>query len=96
MNWHEGEPPNSEMGIFFVRKEISELGCKRIQFGIHTWYGDRWMPLRYNDDKITHYAYIDDPLPLEGNNFYDDDLGRMECVVQGEILPDLSTPPIVK
>lgn len=96
MEWFEGTPSDSKMGIYFVRKEIVELGCKRIQFGTHTWYGDRWSPLRYasSGDKITHYAYIDDPLPLEGNNFYDDALGRMQCVVQQEVLPDLSTPPV--
>jgi hypothetical protein len=96
MEWFEGTPPETEFtqGIFFVRIEQSELGCKSIKFTTHVWYGDRWRPLRYDGDRITHYAYIDDPVPLEGNNFYEDTMGRIKCVAQEEVLPDLSTPPI--
>ncbi len=97
MKWHTDKPPKTAFcnDLFFVRIEEVELGCKRIKFDTNVWYGSRWSRLRHeaSGDRITHWAYIDDPVLLEGNNFYDDDLGRMECVVQAEVLPDLSTPP---
>lgn len=96
MKWNIGKPPITDFcnDLFFVRIEEAALGRKRIKFDTHVWYGDRWSPLKHeaSGDKITHWSYIEDPVEL-GNNYYDDDLGRLDCVVQGQVFPDLSTPP---
>ena len=98
MEWNEGTPPETEFchDIFFVRIEEPDLGCTEISFGTHVWYGDRWQPLEYSGQRITHWAYIEDPVPLGKYEKYADSIGRIRCVAQEERLPDLQTPPATK
>ena len=96
MKWNTGTPPKTEFcqEIFFVRIESPEIGCKEISFTTHVWYGTHWSKLQYKDQKITHWAYIEDPVPI-GRNIYEDTLGRIRCVVQEKVLPNLQTPPAI-
>ena len=100
MKWYEGTPPETPFcnDLYFVRIEEQCMGGKRIKFDTHVWYGSNWYPLKheYSGDKITHWAYIEDPVPFDADNIYDDNLGRLECVAQGQLHPDLSTPPAIE
>ena len=95
--WHEGNPKDQADGCYFVRIEENYFGFTRVHFKIHYWHGYTWArlsPYDYGNGVITHYAYIDDPVPFDPHNMqYADILGRMECVAQRDRLPNLQTAP---
>ena len=92
MQFIEGKPKSINPGIYFVRYVEPEIGCYYITYKSLFWDGYRWR-LNHPSDKVSHYCVIKEPRPLNKTEYFSDILGRMECVVQSQVLPNLSTPP---
>lgn len=92
MNFIEGNPPEIP-GVYLVRVASPKMFCYEISYKTMYWNGICWVGRSlHHSDKITHYSFIKEPRPLNENEKYSDVLGRMQCVVQQEVLPELSTP----
>lgn len=89
MEWFTGTP--TKLGMYWVRRLVCEIGIYDVFYDTAFWGGGRWRI--HPSDKISHYAYIEEPRLLNDDEQYGDALGRMKCVVQQEVKPDLSVPP---
>lgn len=90
MKWLTGNP--NSPGLYFIRRSSPVIGRSEIFYETAYWRPGGWAQI-HPSDKITHYAIIKEPRKLNENEYYGDYLGRMQCVIQAEVLPNLSTPP---
>lgn len=94
MDWREGNPPKGieAAGMYFVRELIPDIGFPDISYKTMCWSGFHWRQ-QHPSNKVTHYCPINEPVKLGEDERYADLLGRIECVAQGEVLPDVQTSP---
>ena len=90
MKWKTATP--TQTGVYWVRIADPEIGGYTIIYTTALWRPGGWR-LKHPSMKVTHYAFIEEPCQLADNEEYADIYGRMTCVVQQEVKPDLSTPP---
>lgn len=90
MEFIKGEP--TTIGVYLVRVSSPRVCGYEISYTTMLWRPGGWRK-RYSSDEVTHYAIIKEPRPLYEHEEYADIYGRIECIAQQEILPDLSTPP---